>query len=151
MGRRPHDLTKATDTMKDPVQNLQEAMRQGITNRPTAGGFPYLAETLRQAGVTNNRWSLPSCQSIYITLLGNVVLTGQPVVAGMEPVPAFDRDALVKAIRADQAGETTFQEFLASAWEAGCVSYDVDFEARTVAYYGVSGEVYLEDYPAITL
>jgi uncharacterized protein YbcV (DUF1398 family) len=29
------------------------------------------------------------------------------------------------------------------------VRYDVDFEARTVAYYGCHGEEYIEDYPAV--
>ena len=29
------------------------------------------------------------------------------------------------------------------------VRYDVDFIARTVAYYGVAGESYVEDYPAV--
>ena len=30
-----------------------------MASRPKAGGFPYLAETLRRAGVTRNIWSLP--------------------------------------------------------------------------------------------
>jgi len=29
------------------------------------------------------------------------------------------------------------------------VRYDVDFIARTVAYYGCAGEEYVEDYPAV--
>ena len=28
---------------------------------------------------------------------------------------------------------------------------DVDFQARTVAYYGCLGEVYTEDYPAVAI
>jgi uncharacterized protein YbcV (DUF1398 family) len=31
------------------------------------------------------------------------------------------------------------------------VSYDVDFGARTVTYFGCHGEEYVEDYPAVEL
>jgi uncharacterized protein YbcV (DUF1398 family) len=49
-------------------------------------------------------------------------------------VPPFDREALIKALRTDQAGESTFPEFLEASWRSGVVSYDVDFASRTVAY-----------------
>ena len=119
--------------------------------RPKAGGFPYLAEALRQAGVTRNLWSLPSRQSLYLTRLGAVVTQGAPLLTGTEAVPAFDREALIKALRADQAGKSAFPEFLAASWRAGVVRYDVDLEARTVAYYGAGGESYVEEYPRVEL
>lgn len=137
--------------MNDPIQNLQQAMRRAETIRPTVGGFPYLAEALRQARVTRNVWSLPSCQSLFLTEAGNVVVPGEPLVSGMAEVPAFDEEALIRALRRDQAGETTFPQFLAASWAAGVVGYEVDFAARTVAYHGASGEVYLEEYPAVVL
>ena len=92
--------------------------------------LPYLAETLRRAGVTRNLWSLPACQSSFLTNDGPVVMQGQPLVSGMADIPAFDRGALLKALRVDQAGESTFPEFLAASWRAGVVRYDVDFEKR---------------------
>ncbi|HVW84925.1 MAG TPA: DUF1398 family protein [Bryobacteraceae bacterium] len=119
--------------------------------RPKVGGFPYLAETLRRAGVTRNQWFLPACQSVFLTDHGPVVSQGSPLVTGMLDVPAFDRDALISALRSDQAGESTFPEFLAASWRAGVVRYDVDFMARTVAYYGCNGEEYVEAYPAIEI
>jgi uncharacterized protein YbcV (DUF1398 family) len=51
-------------------------------------------------------------------------------------VPLFNREALISALRTDQAGESTFPEFLASSWRAGVDRYDVDFTARTVAFGG---------------
>lgn len=36
--------------------------------RLKVGGFPYLAEASGRAGITQNIWNLPSCQSIYLTL-----------------------------------------------------------------------------------
>jgi uncharacterized protein YbcV (DUF1398 family) len=42
-------------------------------------------------------------------------------------------------------------EFLNADWQAGTVGYDVDFRGRKVLYYGVNGESYLEEYPAVEL
>ena len=117
--------------------------------RPKVAGFPYLAETLRRAGVTRNLWFLPACESLFLTELGPVVTQNTPLVSGMIDVPPFDRDALVAALRADQAGKTTFPEFLAASWRAGVVRYDVDFAARTVCYFGAHGEEYVDAYPAV--
>jgi uncharacterized protein YbcV (DUF1398 family) len=131
------------------IENLQAAQRRAIEIRPKVGGFPYLAEVLRQAGITRNFWFLPACQSIFMTNDGPVVTQGAPLVSGTADVPTFDREAFIKALRTDQAGESTFPEFLAASWQAGVVRYDVDFVARTVTYYGCNGEQYVESYPAV--
>ena len=135
--------------MNKAIENLQAAQQRGMAGRPKVGGFPYLAETLRRAGVTHNYWYLPSCQSLFLTQDGPVMLQGTPLITGMADVPAFDRDGLIAAIRTDQAGESTFEEFLQAAWKAGVVQYEVDFFARFVKYSGVNGqgEEYVEAYP----
>jgi uncharacterized protein YbcV (DUF1398 family) len=117
--------------------------------RPKVGGFPYLAETLRRAGVTRNFWHLPACQSLYLTTKGTVVMQGIRPITGMSEVPSFNRDALIAALRTDQAGNSAFPEFLMASWKAGVVKYDVDFAARTCTYFGVNGEKYIESYPAV--
>jgi len=137
--------------MSEAVRNLQAAMDRAMAGRPNVGGFPYLAETLRRAGVTRNIWSLPACQSLYLTSAGPVVTQETPLISGTVDVPPFNRDALIAALRTDQAGKSTFREFLAASWRAGVVRYDVDFVARTVAYYGCNGEEYIEDYPPVDL
>ena len=137
--------------MSQAIETLEAAMKQAIAGRPKVGGFPYLAETLRRAGVTRNFWSLPSCQSLYLTAEGPVVSQGTPLALGMSDVPAFDREALITALRTDQRGESTFPEFLMASWHAGVVRYDVDFDARTVSYYGCNDEVYVEAYPAVSV
>lgn len=135
--------------MNNLQQILQTAMKYAMANRPEVGGFPFLAECLRKAGVEKNIWALPSAQSIYVMKEGSVVHQGTPLVSGMTDVPAFDEQALITALRTDQAGKSTFPEFLMSSWKAGVVSYDVDFIARTVSYYGARGEKYVESYPAV--
>jgi uncharacterized protein YbcV (DUF1398 family) len=137
--------------MSKAIENLQEAQRRAMAIRPKVGGFPYLAETLRRAGVIRNLWSLPACQSLFLTHDGPVVNQGVPLVTGTVEVPAFDREALISALRKDQAGQSTFPEFLAASWRAGVVRYDVDFAERTVAYYGCNEEKYIESYPAVEI
>jgi uncharacterized protein YbcV (DUF1398 family) len=137
--------------MSKAIENLDAAQKRAMAIRPKIGGFPYLAEALRRAGVTRNIWSLPACQSLYLTTEGPVVTQGSLLVSGIADVPAFKRESLIKVLRVDQAGESTFPEFLAASWRAGVVRYDDDFEARTVTYYGCSGEEYTEVYPAVEI
>jgi uncharacterized protein YbcV (DUF1398 family) len=82
---------------------------------------------------------------------GPVVMQGAPLVSGAVDVPAFDQGALIAALRIDQAGESTFPEFLEASWRAGVVRFNVDFAARTVAYLGCNGEENIEAYPAIQI
>lgn len=130
------------------IEKLTETQKYAMSIKPKVGGFPVLAEVLRQAGIQKNRWSLPSCQSIYVMKEGSVVQQGTPLVNGTYEIPKFDREALITAIRTDQAGRSTFPEFLQSAWKAGVIGYDADFIGRKVTYYGVNDEFYLEEYPA---
>jgi uncharacterized protein YbcV (DUF1398 family) len=75
----------------------------------------------------------------------------EQLVAGAADVPRFDRDALIRALRIDQAGQSTFPEFLLGSWKAGVIRYDVDLTARTVTYHGCHDETYVETYPAMEI
>jgi hypothetical protein len=70
---------------RDLSEALQEEDEGG-----KVGGFPYLAETLRRAGITRNLWFLPACQSLYLTQDGPVVTQGTPLVSGTADVPPFN-------------------------------------------------------------
>jgi uncharacterized protein YbcV (DUF1398 family) len=48
--------------MSKAIENLMEAQKFAMSTRPKVGGFPYLAEALKLAGVTRNPWNLPSCE-----------------------------------------------------------------------------------------
>ncbi len=130
-------------------EQVMEAQKYAMSIRPKVGGFPVLAEVLRQAGIRLNRWSLPSCQSVYHMKDGSVVQLGTPLVSGIHEVPKFNREALILALRTDQEGCSTFLEFLQSVWQAGVVSYDADFTTRVVSYFGAKGECYVEEYPDV--
>ena len=133
------------------TEKLIATQKHAMSIRPKVGGFPVLAEVLRQAGVKMNRWSLPSCQSVYFMEEGAVVQQGTTLIAGTHEIPKFNRDALISAIRNDQQGQSTFPEFLQATWTAGVIEYDADFVNRKVIYYGATGESYSEEYLAVDL
>ena len=137
--------------MSTSIKKLSDAFQLAMTIRPKVGGFPVLAEVLKRAGVKRNYWTLPSCQSIFVMDSGNVVNQGTPLVTGMNEIFKFDEAALIKALRKDQNGESTFPEFLESSWKAGVIRYDVNFDLRTCTYFGVLGESYTEEYANVDL
>lgn len=138
-------------TTTSAIENLKSAQQRAMSIRPKVGGFPVLAEALRQAGIRKNIWYLPAAESLFVTDYGPVVSQGIPLVTGLLDVPQFDRAAVIKALRVDQAGESTFPEFLQAIWNAGVVHYEVDFDARNVTYYGFDGESYVESYPEVRI
>jgi uncharacterized protein YbcV (DUF1398 family) len=135
--------------MSKATANLEAAQRRAMATRPKVGGFPHLADTLRRAGVTSSSWFLPACSAVYLTDDGPVVIQGAPLVSGAVDIATFNQAALIKALRTDQAGQSSFPEFLAACWSAGIVRYDIDFIARTVSYFGCRRESYIEQYPAV--
>lgn len=149
--RAPLCNLKGEIQMSHTIDVLQRAIAKAMAHRPQVGGFPYLAQILKEAGVLRNEWHLPSCQSLYITLLGPVVMQGSPLVSGAINVQPFNETALIAALRADQVGKTDFPEFLFAVWQAGVIRYEVNFEARNVTYYGASGESYTEPYPSVVI
>ena len=90
--------------MSKAIENLEGAQKQAMAIRPKVGGFPYLAETLRRAGVTRNTWTLPACQALYLTKDGPVAMMFAPLLSGSSDVPAFNRDALIRACGSIRAG-----------------------------------------------
>jgi uncharacterized protein YbcV (DUF1398 family) len=137
--------------MSEAITKLLAAQERAMANRPKEGGFPYLAEVLRRSGVLRNTWFLPACESLYHTEAGAVVIQGSPLLTGAADVPVFNQQALVAALRTDQAGEGSFSEFLAASWRAGVVRYEVDLIHRTVTYFGLNDDAYTERYPAVDL
>lgn len=137
--------------MSTAIENLEAALQKAMATLPKVGGFPYLAEALVRAGVKSNVWFLPSCQSLYLTDKGPVIIQGSPLLSGAADVPQFDQAALIRALRVDQAGNSTFEQFLMASWRAGVIRYGVDFIARTVTYYGCLDESYVETYPEVDI
>jgi uncharacterized protein YbcV (DUF1398 family) len=142
-------MDEATKIEGRAVRLVGEAIETAIAERPAVGGFPQFAETLRRAGIRRNRWYVPAALAIYETEAGPAVMQGDSLIDGAASVSEFDPAALVAAIRADQAGEATFPEFLAAIWAAGVFEYEVDLTDRTCTYFGVDRcDSYVEAYAA---
>lgn len=133
------------------VETITRAQERGAAIRPTAGGFPYLAESLRRAGVTRITVTVPSWTTVLATARGSVVQQGTPMTAATTEVPPFDLDAFVAALRANQEGHNTYPEWMEATWRAGVVWYEVDLAARTCTYHSPAGDTYVEDYPAVDI
>lgn len=144
-------ITTSIIAMENTVSKLQLAFEFAMKHRPLVGGFPFLAECLRLAGVRENVWLLPACQSIYKMETGGVVSQMTPLETSMVEIPPFNKEALITALRADQNGTTTFPQFLEAVWKAGVTSYSVHFNERYVTYHALDGQSYTESYPQVVV
>src|ERR1700735_1104647 len=93
---RPPDLV-TKDAMSTITNTIQNAQRRAAEIRPAVGGFPVLAEVLRQAGIHRSEWTLPAGQTVYVTDAGAVVEPATPLISAVSGVPAFDRGAVIDA------------------------------------------------------
>jgi uncharacterized protein YbcV (DUF1398 family) len=137
--------------MDSIIDSVAAAAARGMAARPKVGGFPYLAEALRQAGVVKYYFDVPSMSVVYVTDRGDVLQPGILLRSEKMVIPPYDEMALIDAIRTDQRGESTFPEFVEASLQAGVIRYEVDSIARTCTYFGTHGERYVEDYPAVEL
>ncbi|KXT62840.1 DUF1398 family protein [Lactococcus sp. DD01] len=132
-------------------KNIQRAMLKANHIGAESKVFTYLAECLRQEGIVKNIWHLPSGDSFYFSQAGSLVNPGNPLIGRVGPCPDFDQIALIKNIRANQAGKISFPEFLVSLWKAGVIRYEIDFTTRQMSYFGAFDQVYQENYPTVEI
>lgn len=135
----------------DLVATVSSALARGAAVRPEVNGFPYFAEALRAAAITTIETSIAAGGSVYHLAGGSVAQSFEPIAKTAVAVPSWDETALIAAIRADQAGRSTFTEFLRAAWNAGVTGFRVDLTERTCTYVGTAANTYVETYPAVTL
>lgn len=137
--------------MSNLIDTVTAATAYGMSVRPKVGGFPYLAEAMRQAGIVKNYFDVTSATMVFVTAEGAVIRPGALIRHEPTVISRYDERALIDAIRADQRGETTFPEFVEATFAAGVFRYEVDTAARTCTYFGAHGEQYVEEYPAVVL
>ena len=133
------------------VETITAAQARGTATRPEVGGFPYLAESLRLAGVTRIDVNVPSWTTVLTTAEGSVVQQGTPMTDAPTEVPPFDLDAFVTHLRAEQEGRISYPEWMDATWRSGVVWYEVDLAARTCTYRSPAGESYVEHYASVDL
>ncbi len=126
------------------TSELQQLIEISMKNsHRTPGGFGALIGTLAAHGIESYRVDfregsathfLPSGASHRVSLAES-----QGAIAD-----AFDDAALAAAIRAAQAGELLYPEFVERSQRAGCIGYAVWIAGRKVAYFGRRGETHVE-------
>jgi hypothetical protein len=119
--------------MSTAIEKLQAAQQRAMSIRPKVGGFPYLAETLRRAGVTRNLWYLPACESLYLTDSGPVMSLGTPLVSGTSARNAASTTGLTRA-----DAEPTFSCITSSKTDSWC-STSTEINPMTVTVRWSSG------------
>lgn len=133
--------------MKGPL-----ILNGGVEWELNDGGFPFFTDVLFRAGVLSNTWSLPACQSLYVTRRGRVKIPGASLMLPQE-LPPLDNKKLYQALRrAREEYDKHFRAFLFELCAAGVVNYTVDCIARTVTFYGEETacmEPYREKIPGI--
>lgn len=135
--------------MSETITRVLAALNVGSRLQKQENHFPHLADQLYRAGVLSCSWTLPSCQAMYVTVTGSVVISGEAMFSDPVEVAPFSEEKLLYAIREDQKAGSAFPVFLTRIWAAGVVSYRVDFAERMVTYYGSQGDEWRESYPAV--
>jgi uncharacterized protein YbcV (DUF1398 family) len=122
------------------VRECAEASVQGTQ------AFPQIVARLIEAGVERYHADFSRGEITYYLHSG---------ASDVVPVPRIEkvaaRDFLAEgvraAVRASQAGEIRFPEFVDRAAAAGCVGYFAQLSGRKVIYFGRNGESHTELFP----
>ena len=111
--------------------------------------YPVLAKTLRESGIRTYHVDVATHTAVYQGDEETLTIKGEDVARAGENVPPFDQPGIVAAILASQRREIDFDGFLQRIWRSGVTSYDVDLEARRIAYKGPKGEEHVERIPEV--
>ena len=114
--------------------------------KAAGSSYAYFVQCLQEVGILYYDVSLTSGTKTYFFKSAERI-----VLHDFEPVicsETFNEQAVVRALRRTQSGETTYHQFLAEIGDAGVHSYVADLESRTVIYAGHnSNERYTEAIP----
>lgn len=108
--------------------------------------FPEVVGMLIDAGVESYFADLIRGEERFYTP------NGETHVEKMSPPPAkvaddFSQSGIVAAIRAAQADEIRYPEFLKRAFAAGTAGYWAFLAGKRVIYFGRKGEFHVEEFP----
>ena len=109
--------------------------------------FPEVVARLAAVGCEQYHADFRRQEKTYYLSDGQSEVQALPVEGPSIP-STFSDHALVAALRAIQAGQITYVEFLRRIMAAGCVGYFVNIAGKRAIYFGRNGESYLEVFPA---
>lgn len=131
------------NTMAINTEAMRQAFEGSLAGKLT---FPEVIGLLAPAGVESYNADLVRGENTFYTLDGE---THVERAAGHSHAVAddFSQPALAAAIRAAQADEIRYPEFVKRATAAGVVSYRVFITGRRAIYFGRKGEFHVEEFP----
>jgi uncharacterized protein YbcV (DUF1398 family) len=109
--------------------------------------FPQVIMQLMAAGVERYGADLSRSEKIYYLPDGTSHRVPCRQVA-QQPALAFSPAGVEAAIRAIQVRSITYREFCSRIASAGCIGYVVSLAGRRAVYFGRTGDLHVEHFPA---
>ncbi len=111
-----------------------------------ARSFPQIVMALAQAGLESYTVDMVRRTKTFYMPDGRTYeegfeFQGPPVAAD------FSQEQVLAAIRASQAGQSTYSQFLERILKAGTTAYSVFIHGRKAIYFGRKGEFHVENFP----
>ena len=133
------------NTMNDEMRQVMHACSAGSLDGSMA--FPEVVGRLAAIGCEQYHADFRRQEKTYYMPDGQSEVAALPVEVSGIPSSFMDH-ALVAALRAIQAGQITYVEFLHRIMAAGCIGYFVNIAGKRAMYFGRNGESYVEVFPA---
>ena len=109
--------------------------------------FPAIIGQLMEAGIERYTADFCRLEKTFYLPSGESQVVPCLRIPG-EPATTFSAKDVESAVRASQSQQIRFQEFCRRAMAAGCVGYLVSLAGRRVVYYGRTGDLHIEHFPA---
>lgn len=127
------------------MQVMRECSSGSIDGSMT---FPEVVSELAAVGCEQYHADLRRQEKVYYLPNGESCVEPLPTPS-RSIAPTFSTDGIVAALRAVQAGQIRYVEFLARIIAAGCVCYFVYIAGRRAIYLGRNGDMHVEYLPPV--
>lgn len=122
---------------------MHRALEGSLAGRMT---FPEVVRTLIGAGVESYFADLVRGEETFYASSGETHVE-KMALPSTKVAAEFSQTGIVAAIRAAQADEIRYPEFLNRATEAGTAAYWAFLAGKRVIYFGRKGEFHIEEFP----
>lgn len=109
--------------------------------------FPQIVDRLSRIGVERYHADYTRQETTYYLANGGSLVVPAP----HDPHPTaieFSAKGVEAAVRQSQNDEHTYPDFVRKTMEAGCVGYFVQLTGRRALYFGRTGDIHEERFPA---
>jgi uncharacterized protein YbcV (DUF1398 family) len=131
--------------MNDQVKQITEECTKASDEERVS--FGDVVMRLMQAGIERYHADLLRDEKIYHVPDGSSHLVPSAAISHAA-AQGFSASGVEAAVRAVQAGRIGYRKFCEDVMAAGCVGYLVSIAGRRVVYYGRTGEMHEELFPA---